>query len=230
MIPALLIWLYKKFICPALLRRNMTPPALPELPFLKKSVMPLIFLMLLCPVVSAQDNMAVYRVMYNGSQIGTMQVAKTVSGDDLHLKMVSKISTRLLFKINVNTTDLSHFSKGRLLSSSVVRTVNGKEKANKKTWLCGGGYRTIADEKAGVLRSPISYNMMLLYCKEPVNIKQVYSDNHQQFLDITRTGLHSYRIKLPDGNYNDYYFENGVCSRVDVHHSMYSIRMELAAA
>ncbi|WP_129714046.1 DUF6134 family protein [Pedobacter sp. SYP-B3415] len=228
MIPALTIWLYKKFICPALLRRNITPPVLPDLTILKRAALPLFFMVLLCLIVSAQENSTTYRIIHKGDQIGSMQFVKKVTGDDLHLRMTSQIRTSLLFSIRVSTTDQAHFSKGRLLSSNVCRIVNGKEKDRKKTWLCSDDYKIVSGEKTKSFKSPIAYNMMLLYCKEPVNINQVYSDNFQQFVAIQKTGAHSYRIKLPDGNFNDYYFANGICQRVVVHHTLYTIQMELA--
>jgi hypothetical protein len=68
---------------------------------------------------------------------------------------------------------------------------------------------------------------MLLYTKEPLNINQVYSDNFQCFLPIKKDAEHQYRVNLPDGNYNEYHFENGICKLVVVNHSLYTIRMEL---
>jgi hypothetical protein len=67
----------------------------------------------------------------------------------------------------------------------------------------------------------------MLYYTEPLSVSQVYSDNFQRFIAIQRTGPHVYRLNLPDGNYNDYYFQNGVCKLVELHQSMYTIKMEL---
>lgn len=69
---------------------------------------------------------------------------------------------------------------------------------------------------------------MLLYCREPDDQAQVYSDNFQQFLQVKQVSPHVYRIDLPDGNYNFYSYTNGICSKVDIHHSLYTIQIQLA--
>jgi len=32
---------------------------------------------------------------------------------------------------------------------------------------------------------------------------------------------------LPDGNYNYYSFQNGICNKVEVHHTFYTIQITL---
>jgi len=76
-------------------------------------------------------------------------------------------------------------------------------------------------------KEAITYNMMMLYLKEPGDIKTVYSDNFHQFIKINKTGAHLYRLTLPDGNYNDYYFQGGICSEVSLYRSLYTIKMTL---
>ena len=223
MIPALLIWLYKKYIGPALKNRQQSM-ALKNTG--KRAALTLALLMSLA-LASAKERTAVYHIKHNGNLIGKMQLSEVSEGENLYLKLASQVKTRMVIGINVNTSDQSHFSNGRLQYSNVTRSVNGRERENKRTRWNNEVYQTQAGSKTGQIRNPINYNMMLLYCKEPVNIGQVYSDNFQQFLPIKKTGTHSYRVELPDGNYNDYHFRNGICTLVVVHHSFYTIRMEL---
>ena len=130
--------------------------------------------------------------------------------------------------INVNTEENAHFKNGKLISSKVVRHVNGKQKANNQTLFINNAYQTQSDNKTSQIREPINYNLMLLYTSEPTNLSQVYSDNYLQFLEIKQTQPHTYRIILPDGNYNDYYFSKGICQQVIVYHSLYTIKIQLA--
>ena len=74
---------------------------------------------------------------------------------------------------------------------------------------------------------PISYNMLSLYSKEPVNISTVYSDNFEKFLSIQKLDTHKYRITLPDDNYNIYHYIDGVLNRVEVHHTFYTVNFVL---
>ena len=74
---------------------------------------------------------------------------------------------------------------------------------------------------------PVNYNMLSLYSREPENIDHVYSDDYETFLAIQKTDAHKYKISLADGNYNYYYYKDGVLNLVEVHHSLYTANIVL---
>jgi hypothetical protein len=176
----------------------------------------------------ATEELYTYTVSRNGNNIGQMKLSRKISGEDVHLTIKSEVKTRFIMNINVNTIDQAQFNDGTLLYSTVLRTVNGNEKDAKKTRLINNKYE-IQSGSGSVkpFKGHITYNMMMLYFKEPVGITQVYSDSFQQFISINRIGEHIYRLNLPDGNYNDYHFQKGICSKVSVHHSLYEITIKL---
>jgi len=193
----------------------------------KKYTAVLFFLFLITS--SAQEKTVHYNVLRNGTVIGQMQFYQKTNNDEIFLKISSQVQTQFIFGINVKTEEGSYFKNGKLVSSYVKRQVNGKEKANKTTQLINSNYNTIAENKKGQIKEQyIDYNLMLLYSREPVSQNQVYSDSFQQFLAIKKTDLHSYRIVLPDGNYNDYHFQNGLCQKVELHHSLFTINIQIA--
>jgi len=175
----------------------------------------------------AQEKTIKYNILRNGNIIGQMQFCKKNDGDHLYLKMTSQVKTQFIMSINVNTEENAHFKNGKLISSKVVRHVNGKQKANNQTTFINNAYQTQSDNKTSQIKESINYNLMLLYTNEPINLSQVYSDNYLQFLKIKQTRPHTYRIILPDGNYNDYYFSKGICQQVMVYHSLYTIKIQL---
>lgn len=178
---------------------------------------------------SAQEKTVHYNVLRNGTVIGQMQFYQKTNNDEIFLKISSQVKTQFIFGINVKTEEGSYFKNGKLMSSYVKRQVNGKEKAYKTTQLINSNYNTLAENKKGQIKEQyIDYNLMLLYSREPVSQNQVYSDSFQQFLAIKKTDLHSYRIVLPDGNYNDYHFQNGLCQKVELHHSLFTINIQIA--
>ncbi len=223
MIPALLFWLFKKYAKPAF---NTFNQRLANNRAQKRAALA-ILLLLSTFLVRGQEKIYTYQIKRNGDQIGAMQFHQKKEGDDTFFKMVSKVKTRFIVEIDVQTLDQSHFKNGTLIYSIVNRKVNGKEKAPKETRLLHQNYQLLAGAKKTTANTIINYNMMLLYCQEPVNISQVYSDSFQKMLTIYKTAPNTYRINLPDGNYNSYYFQNGTCKKVEVHHTLYLITMEL---
>ena len=142
--------------------------------------------------------------------------------------MESEVRTRMIFLFTAKAREESIYENGVLTWSSIYRKMNGNEKANKKTRLAGNNYIISKGDESETLNNyPIRYNMLSLYTQEPVNVKRVYSDNFQQFLDIQVIAPHHYKIRFPDGNSCEYFYNNGVCAKVKVNHSLYSASIEL---
>lgn len=226
MIPALLFWLFKKYAQPTLHQLYLQLGTGNLLRFTKKKTILLLFV-ILSLFAHAEEKTATYLIKRNGTVIGQLLLQQKQHGAETFLKMSSKVKTRFIFEINVQTADESFFKNGQLQYSSVYRKVNGKEKENRQTKLLQQNYQLLAGNKSSWFNASINYNMMLLYCQEPIHILQVYSDHFQQMLPIKKIGTNNYRIDLPDGNYNTYYFQNGSCKTVEIHHSLYTITMEL---
>ena len=178
--------------------------------------------------LSAQQQLSVYQVKYKGERVGTVNLLKEKQGEKLYYKMTSDIKARFIFSIRVKTSQESIFENGRLTYSTVSRNVNGNEKSLRETKSADNAYLLIKEGKSSTLtHKTITYNVMSLYYQEPVNISKVYSDNYQQFLSLKKIKPHTYKMELPDGNYNYYTYTNGVCTRVDVFSTMYNMEMHL---
>ena len=225
MIPALIIWLFKKYGKSS--AQNTDISIFSIHPYIKYFTLILV-LLLTGFKVTAQDQTFNYNILHNGSIVGHMQLQQRQNGDDIFLRIASEVKMRFIFGIQVNVEEESHYFDGKLVSSHVHRIVNGKEKANKYTKASGNIYQLIDDGKTVYFNhQPIKFNLGMMYLKEPVGISQTYSDNFQQYVPIKQLEGHTYRIDLPDGNYNFYTYANGICSMVEVHHSIYKIQIQL---
>ena len=179
-------------------------------------------------VSSAQDKKLLYQVIRNGTKIGNLSLHESRTGDIIKFKVLSEIKTRVIFTISASGSEEAEFEKGVLLSSSFTQTINGKQKVNKKTFNKGTHYTVNNNGKESRINySTIAYNMVCLYTIEPVNKTLIYSDKFSSFLAVTKIKDHHYRIRFPDGNYNEYSYENGTCKSIKVESSLYSITMEL---
>lgn len=163
-----------------------------------------------------------YTINRNGSQIGTLHFTKMTQGDKTLLKMRSTVKFRILALITANAIEDAVFDKDVMIWSSVYREINGHEKSNKNTKINTNNYLLINGKKTEPFpHYPIKYNMLCVYLVEPVNKTQIYSDNYQCMLNITTLGPHHYKIVLPNGDYNEYHYKNGICEMVDVHSTLY---------
>jgi hypothetical protein len=141
--------------------------------------------------------------------------------------MDTEVKTTLIFSFTARGREEAVYENGLLVYSSVYQKLNGSEKLNKQTKRVGSHYVIAEGGAEDSLHEPIYYNMVCLYTHEPLKTNQIYSDKFQKFLAIEKVSDHHYRIRFPDGNANDYYYEDGVCARVNVDHAFYSVMFEL---
>lgn len=178
--------------------------------------------------VSGQEKRLAYDIKRNGDVVGNIHFIQGVSGNRTVLTMESEVNTRFIFNFKAKAKEEVIYDNGIMTWSSIFRKLNGTVKVDKKTKANGNAYTVYKGSKTETLNNyPIRYNMLSVYISEPVNITKVYSDNFQQQIDIQKIADHHYKIKFPDGNYNEYFYTNGICSKIKVHHSMYSATIEL---
>jgi len=230
MIPVLIIWLIKHY------RENTKGKTTGVAPKIAKKYLPFVAAILLLIILLifstnsySQNKKFNYQIIRNGDKVGSLLFSETSTGDLDYLKMESDVKTRLIFTFTAHASEEAVYNNGILLRSSIYRRLNGTEKANKQHEATGNRQYLIRTGKTSEFTKtyPITYNMLSLYSKEPENISKVYSDNFQTFLAIEKAASHKYKITLPDGNYNYYYYKNGILNLVEVHHSFYSANIIL---
>jgi len=178
--------------------------------------------------VHSQQKKLEYSIKRNGDVVGTINFTHGIAGNRTVLTLESEINTRFIFNFKAKAKEEAIYDDSVLTWSSIYRKLNGNVKVDKKTKATGNTYTVYKGSKTETLNNyPIRYNMLSIYVTEPVNISKVYSDNFQQQIDILKIADHHYKIKFPDGNYSEYFYTNGVCSKVEVHHSLYRATIEL---
>lgn len=176
----------------------------------------------------AQSTAREYSVHQKGEVIGNLRFYHTTGKEKTVLRLESHIQPRVLFDLAITSTEESTFENQILTFSSVYRCYNDKEKLNTQTRLNGDGYLIHQGNETDILQNaPIKYNAICLYDREPRDVTEVYSDINQKYLQIQRLGSQHYRIRFPDGNVNEYFYENDVCQKIIVHHPIYKATIEL---
>ena len=181
-------------------------------------------------ITNAQEKRLEYTIKRNGAVVGNIHFTHGIAGNRTVLTMESEVNSRFIFNFKAKVKEETIFDKGIMTWSSIFRNLNGNVKVDKKTRVNGNAYTVYKGNKTETLNNyPIRYNMLSVYISEPVNNTKVYSDNFQQQIDIQKITDHHYKIKFPDGNYNEYFYANGVCSKIEIHHSLYSASIELTS-
>jgi hypothetical protein len=176
----------------------------------------------------AQERKLYYDVMRNGKVIGKIHFVEMVSGHKKFLSMTSDVKTRFVFAFSDDTAETAAYDNGVMVYSSFYQKQTGSGTAKKTTVATGKEYKLTDDGKSTVASfAPIRYNMLLLYTTIPEGITKVYSANSQKHLDIKKMEDNRYRLTLPDGKYNYYTYKNGICTKVEIVRSLFTLQFVL---
>jgi hypothetical protein len=177
---------------------------------------------------SAQNTELKYSIMMNGSSMGFMKVQKMCTTDKTQLSLESKAKKRFIISFEIYETHTEVFQNNVMTAASVLRQVNGKTKINKQMNFTGANCVIASEGKANSISvKPVLWSVLNLYFTEPTKISEVFSDSFQQMLKIEEYGDHVYKIALPDGNSNYFYYSNGICTKEIVNHSLYTVELIL---
>ncbi len=166
--------------------------------------------------------------MRNGKVIGTIDFVELVKGKKKFLSMTSNVKTRYILAFSDETSETAGFDNGVMVYSSFHQKQTGSAETDKTSIASGKQYKLTDNKKNRMVNmSPIHFNMLLLYTDMPVNVTKVYSANYQKMLDIKKVAENKYRLTLPDGKFNYYTYKNGVCAKVEIVKSLFTIQFVL---
>jgi hypothetical protein len=162
------------------------------------------------------DRKLQYEVLRKGKVIGYLDAMKKNNGAIVEYIMESNVKISLLMDFALYSKVYGSFNNGVLTTGSIIRRINGKDKANSKiTWL-NDRYLIQDKDESIELKEKITYTTACLMHEEPVNLQRIFSENYKKFIHIKAVKPHQYELLLPDGNRNFYTYENGICVSAEV--------------
>ncbi len=176
----------------------------------------------------AQERKLIYDVLKNGDTIGKIVFLELNEGQQKFLSFRSTVKTSFIFSFFDNTFETSTFENGIMIHASLLQTQTGSNRTNSLLEVSGSRYKYLDGNQSKMIYAyPIYFSTLLLYIKPPANITQVYSQKFQKFLKIKKVEENKYRLIFPDGKYNDYTYNNGACSKVDIVRQLFNIEFVL---
>ena len=168
-----------------------------------------------------------FEVRHNGSTKGMMSVIKHIEGNVTNVRLESHFAFRMLIPMSVKAVEEASFTDGIMTFASIDRKVNGKQKARQKLMANGKVYNWTLGGNKTLPVYPIRLSVLSLYFEEPHNDRSVFSHALGDIIPLTKVKNGQYRLDFPNGNITYYNYAAGICTQVDVHHSMFHIQFLL---
>ncbi len=186
---------------------------------------PGLLLFLLPAVLTAQDRIAEYNILHNDDLKGNIHLSEHREGNTYRIKIESRVRTKFLFEITVTTIEEAFFREGLLIYSRFYQKINNNKKKDWQMNWTDGSYQFSGEQHSGQpVQAPIRQSVLSLYCEEPVNVANVFSNNFQQCVPVVRVAKGKYRVDLPNGNSNYYFYQEGKLVRVEVEQPFYALQ------
>lgn len=157
-----------------------------------------------------------YKVFKGGQVIGKMIASRSEENGAIEFVTESNVNIKALINISIENSIRSSFRNGILQDGAMHRKVNGKLKNASRITRQANGYNvTDVDGNIRKLAADITLSTACLMHTEPVDVKQIYSENFRKFVGLELVAPHKYALKLPDGD-NYYSYKNGICTEMEV--------------
>lgn len=160
-------------------------------------------------------------------KIGKLQINKTSVNEELIISTVSEVKIPF-YKFSWITDTKS--ANGQLLYAEYKQLLN--EKTREKTsisMLSDSRWKfTNTEGKSNHIQIDNPFYVSQLYFEEPVNESHIFSERFGKSLELIRYGNGHYRLLLPDDNYCDYFYEDGICKVVKAKNGARTIKMVLS--
>lgn len=160
-------------------------------------------------------------------KIGKLHIKKTKKDDYSFIETNSEVKIPF-YKLNwvTSTTEFN----GRLKTSNYAQLLNDKKReyteidhTNDTIWQVN--YDSGVEEFISIKHN---LNVSDLYFEEPVNETYIFSERFGQPLEIENKGKGHYRLMLPDKNYCDYFYTEGICTSVKAKNGSRTIKFVLS--
>lgn len=166
-----------------------------------------------------------YDIIWLG-KIGKLHINKTQKEAYSFIEINSEVKVPF-YKFNWITT--STLKDGQLQSSNYSQLLNNKKREYTEIDFVAVNKWQIIDDsgQSELIDIKLHFNVSNLYYEEPVNEKYIFSERFGKPIELENKGNGHYRLLLPDKNYCDYFYEEGVCTNVVVKNGARKIKFVL---
>lgn len=186
---------------------------------MKKNFSLLAIFLLVCTFTRGQEMEILFDVMFKDKKVGVLRAQETKSESTSLKLLTTETSTTFLFipihmESEVSTTQKS----GVLIKGTAYR--NASKSSDVIATVTKIGFRIYQRERNGVKdkikNQRITFCVVDLYFKEPVEITQVFSNMYAQTLKLKRMDNGVYQLITPDNNNSLYTYRNGELISIEV--------------
>ena len=163
----------------------------------------------------ALSDSILFSIFRNGKMSGQLMAQRMNCPQGQKITLSSRVKSRMVFEVNVVQCSENIMSGGILISCLAQRKVNGATSINNRLEYKNGYYQKPGNgnEDAG-LPGKICFTVSLLYFREPVGCRNIYSEFGEMMLPLKELGNGVYRLIQSGGKYTEFQYRDGLLVKV----------------
>lgn len=159
-----------------------------------------------------------YDIIIDSKIVGDLIAIKSLKSDSSYeYAVISNVDYKLLFSFHISFDYKTTINQQGVYNSSAFEYVMNDD-VKESNWVnCNSKECYVYEEDVitKVIDNSVDLTAIQLYFKEPLLIKQVFSERFCENFDVEKD-KNSYKIDFPGGSTNTYYYRDGKCYRVAI--------------
>ncbi len=165
-----------------------------------------------------------YDVLLGDKIVGSVVATKSIIGDEVTYKTDFKIKIRVFKTYNINSVSTVTFKSGKLTKGNTL--VYKDNELDDETIIFREGlkyFQQKSDEKKEITSADILTDVTKIYFHEPIKQSDIFTMRYLDFGTMTKLEEGGYKLKLPNGDVNKYYFEGGMLDKIIANRTLYKL-------
>lgn len=162
----------------------------------------------------AQSSFIIWK---KGKEIGKLETYMRQTTKGYWYGLTLDMKTNIIASIQVNVQLLNFFDTGNtLLEASYSRSINDGSPKQHRIRFTKGGYELVSQgNQTQLFTGSVQFSTLQLYFQEPLQVTEVFSENHCRNIPLKCIGKGVYSLQQQDGYTTTFWFANGRLEKIE---------------
>lgn len=159
------------------------------------------------PYPSDPSEQVGFDIIFKGKKVGKVEATKTPKSGGMHYNIQSQVKISIIKTFQIDFSLKNQYWNSGLEEARIKNTVNNNIRDYSTLDWQGDHYHvTKQNESFKLNKKQARFSTACLYFEEPQERSTVFSENYLDYIPIEKIEQNQYKLKLPSGNSNLYYY------------------------
>ena len=164
-----------------------------------------------------------YTIYWGDKNVGEITATQIKSEDHITYTIIADANIKVLLNYHIEYYTKCIYADVKIIDSYANYELNNKIKEETTIKYKDGSYSCEGCKNFDSNIKSIGFSISKLYFHEPVKPGKVFSERFGEYVMLYKESDHVYRMNLPNGHDNFYYYKEGKLHKVSIDRALYSM-------